>query len=217
MTRKGTASQQAEEDPTDATENTQRINGGHHEPSYTETRSRLSSERQEGGSESLPRPTSHEEVEKPGPHKDDDASSNCSSESGRISRLPRRPGSEHGLRTTRSISVIRDGIESRHDAELGEPLEKEPTPHHLAQDENLVTWDVDDPENPKIWSFGRKWAAVTIVSIFTFISPVSSSMIAPALDTIGAELNITTEFEKSMSLSIFVLGEFPMKKQLHWL
>lgn len=113
--------------------------------------------------------------------------------------------------------MIRDGIESRHDYELGEPLEKEPTPHYLAQDENLVTWDVDDAENPKTWSFGRKWAAITIVSMFTFISPVSSSMIAPALDAIGAELNITSEFEKAMSLSIFVLGE-SILEQLHlWL
>lgn len=73
--------------------------------------------------------------------------------------------------------MVRDGIESRHEVELGEPLEKNPTPRHLA-DENLVTWDVDDPGNPKTWPFGRKWAAVTIVSIFTFISPVSSSMTA---------------------------------------
>lgn len=188
-------------------ESTERIDFGHHEPSYTDMRSRLSSDRQKGESERKLRPLTHEDVEKPATPEDDDGSSNSSSQSGRESRHPRRPGSRHGLKATRSISVIRDGIQSLHDVELGEPLEKEPTPRHLVQDENLVTWDIEDPENPKTWPFGKKWAAVTIISIFTFISPVSSSMTAPALDAIGAELNMTSDFEKSMSLSIFVLGE----------
>jgi multidrug resistance protein len=45
-----------------------------------------------------------------------------------------------------------------------------------------------------------------LVSSFTFISPVSSSMVAPALTSIGAELNISSEFELSLTLSIFVLA-----------
>ena len=50
------------------------------------------------------------------------------------------------------------------------------------KDPNLVGWDgPDDPENPKNWGKGRKWAATLVVSSFTFISPVSSSMVAPAI------------------------------------
>lgn len=132
------------------------------------------------------------------------------SDDSRAERRHRRrrsvPGSRHSNQLTRSISEIRDGIQSRREVELGEPLEKQPTPRAQAPP-NLVTWDHDDPENPKTWPFGKKWAAVTIVSFFALISPVSSTMTAPALGVIGQELNITSEFEKELSLSIFVLGK----------
>ncbi|KAH7381621.1 major facilitator superfamily domain-containing protein [Pyrenochaeta sp. MPI-SDFR-AT-0127] len=52
----------------------------------------------------------------------------------------------------------------------------------------------------------RKWAATFIVSSFTLVSPISSSMIAPALTSISAEFNITSEVEASLTLSIFVLA-----------
>lgn len=68
-----------------------------------------------------------------------------------------------------------------------------------------VSWNgPEDPENPKNWSFKRKWAATIVVSSFTFISPVSSSMVAPALSTIAAEFHITNEVESQLVLSIFV-------------
>lgn len=70
-----------------------------------------------------------------------------------------------------------------------------------------MTWDgPDDPDNPKNWTFRKKWAATLIVSSFTFISPVSSSMVAPALGKIGQDLGITQEVELSLTLSIFVLA-----------
>ncbi|KAL1892202.1 hypothetical protein Sste5346_007158 [Sporothrix stenoceras] len=74
-------------------------------------------------------------------------------------------------------------------------------------DPNLVKWEgPDDPQNPKNWTIGRKWAAVFIVSLFTFISPVSSSMVAPALPDIGRELHITSSVEQLLTLSIFILA-----------
>ncbi|KAK6366044.1 hypothetical protein LTS17_011011 [Exophiala oligosperma] len=70
-----------------------------------------------------------------------------------------------------------------------------------------VTWeDAEDPENPKNWTYKKKWAATLIVSSFTFISPVSSSMVAPALNKIGLDLGVNSEIEKSLMLSIFVLA-----------
>lgn len=42
-------------------------------------------------------------------------------------------------------------------------------------------------------------------------------MTAPALDKIGAELNITSSFEKALSLSIFVLGEFLCDLVISWI
>ncbi|GAM39746.1 membrane transporter [Talaromyces pinophilus] len=75
------------------------------------------------------------------------------------------------------------------------------------RDPKLVTWKgPDDPEDPKNWSMRRRWAAVFVVSCYTFLSPVSSSMVAPGLTAIAKDLNITNEVELEMTLSIFVLA-----------
>ncbi|ETS77409.1 hypothetical protein PFICI_11283 [Pestalotiopsis fici W106-1] len=74
-------------------------------------------------------------------------------------------------------------------------------------DPNLVGWDgQDDPLNPKNWKSGKRWAATLVMSSFTFITPVASSMVAPAFDAIGAEFHIVSEIELSLMLSIFILA-----------
>jgi MFS family permease len=45
-----------------------------------------------------------------------------------------------------------------------------------------------------------------IVSLYTFISPVSSTMVAPALDYIAADFNIKTDVVTQLTLSIFILA-----------
>lgn len=45
-----------------------------------------------------------------------------------------------------------------------------------------------------------------MVSLFTFISPVSSSMVAPALDSLAADLGITSEIVLQLTMSIFILA-----------
>ncbi|KAL8892891.1 MAG: hypothetical protein Q9205_005556 [Flavoplaca limonia] len=90
--------------------------------------------------------------------------------------------------------------------DLEAPLEKKQSSKSV-KDPNLVTWDgPDDPHNPKNWSTKQRWAATIVVSSFTFISPVSSSMVAPAISAIATEFNITNEIESQMVLSIFVLA-----------
>ncbi|KAK8171077.1 major facilitator superfamily domain-containing protein, partial [Phyllosticta citrichinensis] len=69
-----------------------------------------------------------------------------------------------------------------------------------------VDWDVDDPGNPKNWSRWRKWGVTLIVSAFAFISPLSSSISAPALSEIGQELDIPEGYRLQMVLSIFMLS-----------
>ncbi|KAK6954822.1 hypothetical protein Daesc_004791 [Daldinia eschscholtzii] len=112
---------------------------------------------------------------------------------------------------SRTISEIRDGIESRRDLEDGELTEEEENTAAATEpdtsDPNLVTWKgPDDPENPKNWPFPKKWGVVFIVSMFTFVSPVSSSMVAPSLSAIGAEFGITEGFQQNIVLSVFVLA-----------
>ncbi|GME41685.1 mfs multidrug transporter [Neofusicoccum parvum] len=70
-----------------------------------------------------------------------------------------------------------------------------------------VTWDgPNDPSNPKNWSQPQKWAATIIVSSFAFVSPLSSSMAAPALEDIGRSLHIPQGYALQMVLSIFLLA-----------
>ncbi|KAL3427259.1 major facilitator superfamily transporter [Phlyctema vagabunda] len=107
---------------------------------------------------------------------------------------------------SRTVSEVRMGIRNEHDIEAGPRLERKKTSRSI-RDPNLVGWEgASDPENPKNWKNGRKWAATLVVSSFTFISPVSSSMVAPALNSIAADFNITNEIELALTLSIFVLA-----------
>ena len=87
-----------------------------------------------------------------------------------------------------------------------------------------VDWEgPEDPANPKkcvavylelilkaewsfSWSYRKKWAATLVVSSFTFISPVSSSMVAPATAQIAQEFGITSTAIIAMTTSVFVLG-----------
>lgn len=61
-------------------------------------------------------------------------------------------------------------------------------------------------ENPKNWSRKQKWAATVVVSSFNFISPVSSSMVAPAISAISKEFGIVNEVEQQLVLSVFILA-----------
>ncbi|KAI0317964.1 MFS general substrate transporter [Amylostereum chailletii] len=71
-----------------------------------------------------------------------------------------------------------------------------------------VSWNGPaDPDNPRNWVDRRRWTVTLIVSLFTFISPVASSIPSPSLPAISADLNITPgSILENMSLSIFVLA-----------
>ncbi|KAI0050074.1 MFS polyamine transporter [Auriscalpium vulgare] len=83
----------------------------------------------------------------------------------------------------------------------------EKTTHGGDLQEIIVDWEgPDDPENPRNWSFKKKWGAALIVSSFTFISPVSSSMVAPASQQIADQFGIKSTVIIAMTTSIFVLA-----------
>ena len=63
------------------------------------------------------------------------------------------------------VPEVRDGIKDERDVEAGPKLEKSRTTRsgRSARDPNLVTWTgPEDPDNPKNWSMGRKWAATLV-------------------------------------------------------
>ncbi|KAI0666100.1 MFS polyamine transporter [Trametes maxima] len=69
----------------------------------------------------------------------------------------------------------------------------------------IVDWEgPNDPANPKNWSFKKKWAATLVVSAYAFISPLSSSMMAPASNKIAAEFGVTNKTVIALFTSIYV-------------
>ncbi|EIM90581.1 MFS general substrate transporter [Stereum hirsutum FP-91666 SS1] len=63
-----------------------------------------------------------------------------------------------------------------------------------------------NPANPRNWSPAKKWLMTCIVSLYTFVTPLASSMMSPALPDIAIHFNITNETILSLTLSIFLLA-----------
>lgn len=106
--------------------------------------------------------------------------------------------------------------------------DKEVTAESLELDSHvlLVDWDgPDDPDNPKkcvhvdssfilcshisyecSWTSRRKWTTTVVVSLFTFIAPVASTIIAPASAQVAQEFGITSGAITALITSIFVIG-----------
>ncbi|KAJ7756796.1 multidrug resistance protein 4 [Mycena maculata] len=64
----------------------------------------------------------------------------------------------------------------------------------------------DDPENPRNWSLRKKWVTTAIVSLYTFVPPLSSSIMAPGLPEVAAKYDITNPTVIALTLSIFLIS-----------
>lgn len=74
-------------------------------------------------------------------------------------------------------------------------------------DAGLVGWDgQDDPQNPRNFSERKKTSLVLLVSSITVVSPLASSMFAPALGSLAIDFHVTEELLLSFTVSVFVLG-----------
>lgn len=74
-------------------------------------------------------------------------------------------------------------------------------------EEGLVGWDgQDDPKNPRNFSPRKKNGLVLLISSITFVSPLASSMFAPALGSLAVDFNVTNETLLSFTVSVFILG-----------
>lgn len=74
-------------------------------------------------------------------------------------------------------------------------------------DKGIIGWDgQDDPNNPQNFAPKRKWMLLALMSSFTFISPLASSMFSPAISYVAADFGVTNETLLSFSVTIFLLG-----------
>ncbi|KUL83113.1 hypothetical protein ZTR_11012 [Talaromyces verruculosus] len=72
--------------------------------------------------------------------------------------------------------------------------------------EKRLEADNEEVESPLDWSPSKRWGHVVIVSMITFVSPLASSMLAPAMSQIMDEFHFTDELLSSFVVSVFVLG-----------
>lgn len=74
-------------------------------------------------------------------------------------------------------------------------------------DEGIVGWDgQDDPKNPQNFPSNRKWGLLALMAGITFVSPLASSMLSPAIEYVGDDFGVTNEAILSFTVSIYLLG-----------
>lgn len=96
-------------------------------------------------------------------------------------------------------------LEAGHGSEHSD--KKEPDTIKVGADPNIVDWDgPDDPKNPINWSEKLKWANVAVIASITFLTPLASSMLAPAIPEVMTEFNSTNQELASFVVSVYILG-----------
>ncbi|KAI1503608.1 major facilitator superfamily domain-containing protein [Biscogniauxia marginata] len=69
----------------------------------------------------------------------------------------------------------------------------------------LVTFDHDDPENPKNWSKAYKWYCTMVVACTCFVVALASSVVTPDIAGVAEEFGVSEEVAL-LSISLFVVG-----------
>ncbi|KAJ6786178.1 hypothetical protein PWT90_00740 [Aphanocladium album] len=71
----------------------------------------------------------------------------------------------------------------------------------------IVGWEgQDDPEMPLNWPAAKKWTGAILLSIMTFMTPLSSSILAPAIASVSKEFHNTNPILGAPPVSIYLLG-----------
>ncbi|BCS29531.1 MFS transporter [Aspergillus puulaauensis] len=73
-------------------------------------------------------------------------------------------------------------------------------------DPDLITLDSEAGENPQKWTLKRKWATTAFTAIFCFIPPFASTIFAPALLLVMADLDISDATIGALQVSIFLFS-----------
>lgn len=124
------------------------------------------------------------------------------------------PNGEQELRRKHTINTIIDRIVTRpeEDDESNYAIEEDKLPiEHDGEefakiDPELITWGFDNPEDPRNWALSKKIYVVVFVSLYTLISPMSSSILSPAMKQVSAEFDITSNLIESLVISIHILA-----------
>jgi hypothetical protein len=89
------------------------------------------------------------------------------------------------------------------DLHLPQVMRSEGQSAEVARDKEY-DWE-HDPANPRNWSPAKKWTATTLVALYTFVTPLASSIMAPGLPDVAVKFDITNPTVIALTLSIFLL------------
>lgn len=71
----------------------------------------------------------------------------------------------------------------------------------------IVGWEgQDDPDMPLNWSATKKWTGALLLAAMTFMTPLSSSIMAPAIANVSRDFHNTNPILGAFPVSIFLLG-----------
>lgn len=75
------------------------------------------------------------------------------------------------------------------------------------KDDNIVDWDGEnDPENPMNWSTKKKGCQIALLSVLTLITPLASSMFAPAVPDVQKAFHNDSTTLAEFVVSVYILG-----------
>ena len=69
----------------------------------------------------------------------------------------------------------------------------------------LVTFKIDDPENPKNWSKAYKWWCTLMIASVCFVVAFASSVITADIAGVGEEFGVSEEVSL-LTITLFVVG-----------
>ncbi|KAF2835724.1 MFS multidrug transporter [Patellaria atrata CBS 101060] len=69
----------------------------------------------------------------------------------------------------------------------------------------LVTWRVNDPENPKNWTKSSKWWCTMVVALVCFVVAFNSAVITADIEGVAEEFHVSEEVVL-LSITLFVVG-----------
>lgn len=165
-------------------------------------------------------PTLEPQARLAGPDEEGDAPQYAEMKTGAEAR---RSGSLHRLR---SVSTIRSGAARDAELELNLPyrtltadanmdeyrtenaageIPGPPKEGDSGKNYRLVTFEPNDPGNPKNWSKGMKWYCTMVVAITCFVVAFNSSVITADMGSVAEEFGQSVQLTLA-SVSLFVMG-----------
>lgn len=73
------------------------------------------------------------------------------------------------------------------------------------EDYKLVTFKIDDPENPKNWSKAYKWYITMVIAFTCFVVALASSVVTADLPGVMKSFNVSREVTL-LTVTVFVIG-----------